>query len=185
MFRPNDTHDLHQIPPANVQMPGVERIKGYRYPSPGSQKVAEIPQLEDEDRMYDIKYYSRNTRREGHLGLDGQSTRLEDQWATESNEVALIDADAPLGSPGNHYTAATVKAYDPTGLRSAMTATHAEMYKSIQSHMPNHNVSYAWEDQIEELVVSYESKGLPPVPGMNSPKCIAKPVVISVEQSAW
>ena len=43
-----------------------------------SQKVAEIPQLEDEDRMYDIKYYSRNTRREGHLGLDVSHSHLVD-----------------------------------------------------------------------------------------------------------
>jgi hypothetical protein len=34
-YRPNDTHDLHQIPPANTKMPGVERIMGYRYPAPG------------------------------------------------------------------------------------------------------------------------------------------------------
>ena len=34
-FRPDDTHNMHQIPPANVTMPGVERIKGYRYPAPG------------------------------------------------------------------------------------------------------------------------------------------------------
>jgi len=35
LFRPNDTHDFHQVPPANVKMPGVDRIQGYRYPAPG------------------------------------------------------------------------------------------------------------------------------------------------------
>lgn len=39
-------------------------------------------------------------------------------------EIAPPDEDAPIGSPGTHYTASTVKQYDPSGLRSAMTATH-------------------------------------------------------------
>ena len=105
--------------------------------------------------------------------------------------MALIDADAPLGSPGNHYTAATVKAYDPTGLRSAMTATHAEMYKSIQSHMPNHNVSYAWEDQIEVRDTTCVSlrlniqgiffRGLKKIHGASLPKSTSLPVPLAFE----
>lgn len=96
-FRPNDTHDLHQTPPANMTMPGVERIKGYRFPAPGwvfqqqqnknknaffkkdilslflfhaycrSQPHKTIPTLYNEDDKYDIKYYSRDTRRKGDL----------------------------------------------------------------------------------------------------------------------
>ena len=34
-FRPDDPHNLHQTPPASFKMPGVDRIKGYRYPAPG------------------------------------------------------------------------------------------------------------------------------------------------------
>lgn len=104
-----------------------------------SQKTADVPTLASEDRQYDIKYFSRNTRREGHIGIDGKSTRYEDEWATaeaSAAALALVDPEAPLGSPGNHYTASTVKLYDPTGLRSAMTATHAEMYKSIAVRVP-------------------------------------------------
>jgi hypothetical protein len=61
--------------------------------------------------------------------------RYEDAWDTtpkDATALALLnDPSAAKGSPGTHYTADTVKLYDPTGLRSAMTATHAEMYKSI------------------------------------------------------
>merc|ERR1719181_2157907 len=61
LFRPNDPHDLHQTPNANVKMPSVPRIQGYRYPAPGSTAHARIPVEEDEDKKFDIKYFSRNT----------------------------------------------------------------------------------------------------------------------------
>ena len=93
---------------------------------------------------------------------------------SDGSELALTDPDAPKGSPGDHYTAATVKAYDPSGLRSAMTATHAEMYKSIQAHMPNHNVRNAWTtasgekmDKVKAAVAEMAEAGLPVVPGYN------------------
>ena len=35
LFRPEDEHDLHQVPPARFQKADVEHIKGYRYPAPG------------------------------------------------------------------------------------------------------------------------------------------------------
>jgi len=147
--------------------------------------TANVPQLEDEDMKYDIKYFSRNTRREGHLDSGGDSLRLEDAW-TDSKEVALIDADAPRGSPGNHYTAPVVKEYDPSGLRSAMTATHEETYKAIQKRMPTHNVSYAWSKDIEAVVASYKDNGLPPVPGLNiSGVTTPEPICIVVKHSTW
>lgn len=79
----------------------------------------------------------------------------------------VIDEEAPIGSPGTHYTAPVVKAYDPTGLRSAMTATHEETYKSIQSHMPQHNVKLDWEARTDEILAKTVGRGLPPVPGLN------------------
>eukprot|EP00613_Pedinella_sp_CCMP2098_P003377 CAMPEP_0171634954 /NCGR_PEP_ID=MMETSP0990-20121206/26315_1 /TAXON_ID=483369 /ORGANISM="non described non described, Strain CCMP2098" /LENGTH=192 /DNA_ID=CAMNT_0012206379 /DNA_START=145 /DNA_END=723 /DNA_ORIENTATION=+ len=189
-FRPNDTHGMHQIPPAKFKMPGVERIQGYRYPAPGSQPLADIPTSENDDIKYDIKYFSRNTRREGHLDADGNSNRYEDMWADgDSKGLALVDdPDAPRGSPGNHYTEATVKAYDPTGLRSAMTATHAEMYKSIQAHLPTHNVRMAWEgnEVFGAVADKLEAKGLPPIPGYNVNDVTVPPgVAIRVEHSTW
>jgi len=40
----------------------VERIKGFRYPAPGSRPHANIPIRESEDGVYDVKYYSRDPR---------------------------------------------------------------------------------------------------------------------------
>jgi len=187
-YRPNDTHDFHQIPPANMKMPGVERITGYRYPAPGSQKLANIPTLEDEDRKYDIKYFSRDTRRYGHLDEEGNSMRIEDVWGEKSKELSLLDTTADRGSPGTHYTAATVKEYDPTGLRSAMTATHAEAYKARRAHMPTHNVWYAWEKKAGALEKLCEENAefpfLPPVPGMNVEE--DAPVICGIEKhTTW
>ena len=179
-FRPEDTHGLHQVPPANMKSEAVSRIKGYRYPAPGSQVTAQIPTLENEDTKYDIKYFSRNTRRAGHLDSEGKSNRFNEKFLGKG-EVALIDDDAPIGSPGNHYTADTVAEYDPSKLRSAMTATHEETYKAIQSHMPTHLVKYDWEEDYEGLVASYESKGLPPTPGRANENF----VVEAAKTAAW
>lgn len=164
-FRPDDTHDLHQAPPAKMSMPNIERIKGYRYPSPGSQPTAVMP--DEQDMKYDIKYFSRNTRRGGHLDEKSRSNRYFETMSTGATELATVDDDMDIGSPGTHYTANTVKAYDPTALRSAMTATHAETHKAIQSKMPTHNVKFLWEERIAEINALTTDKGLPPVPGYN------------------
>ena len=40
----------------------VERIKGFRYPAPGSQPQPRIPTVASEDRIYDVQFYSRDSR---------------------------------------------------------------------------------------------------------------------------
>lgn len=35
VFRPDDINDLYPFPRNRISYPGVERIKGYRYPAPG------------------------------------------------------------------------------------------------------------------------------------------------------
>uniref|UniRef100_A0A7S2CFD6 Uncharacterized protein n=1 Tax=Florenciella parvula TaxID=236787 RepID=A0A7S2CFD6_9STRA len=166
LFRPNDTHDLHQMWPANMTTEKVPRIKGYRYPAPGSQASARVPDTEDEDRRYDIKYFTRNVRRQGHLDEKGRSTRFADRQIAQANALVVTDGDEPpIGSPGTHYTLPAVQAYDPTGLRSAMTANHEETYKAVQAHLANHNVMPAWKDRTDEIAALTTGKGLPPVPG--------------------
>lgn len=66
-------------------------------------------------------------------------------------------------SPGNKNPA--VLAYDPTGLRSAMSATNQELEKALDRAMPNHNVRYAWQAEEEQIVKDCEAKGLPVPPG--------------------
>lgn len=108
----------------------------------------------------------------------------------ESNEALSIpEIDPNAGSsPGKHYTADTVKLYDPTGLRSAMTASHEEVYKAIQLRMPDHNVRYSWSKKQAEIdALSKENGLLFPIIGL---KTFAhgtriKAVAIDVDHATW
>ena len=62
LFRANDPNSLWQVLPQRVKVEGVDRIEGYRYPAPGSQKPPRIPTLENEAELYDIKFYSKDRR---------------------------------------------------------------------------------------------------------------------------
>jgi hypothetical protein len=63
-FKPNDPYNLVQMPPqhsvANVF--GISRIKGFRFPAPGSQPAPRIPLRESEDSVYDTNHYVRDWR---------------------------------------------------------------------------------------------------------------------------
>ena len=158
----------------------ARHLQGYRFPAPGSQASARIPDTEDEDRRYDIKYFTRNVRRQGHLDEKGRSTRFADRQIAQANALVVTDGDEPpIGSPGTHYTLPAVQAYDPTGLRSAMTANHEETYKAVQAHLADHNVYPAWRDRTEEIAALTTGKGLP-VSGrmkeMRAPRSLARRV---------
>lgn len=163
LFRPDDKHDLHQVPPANMTDENVPRIQGYRYPAPGSQPTARVPDLEDEDRKYDIKYFTRNVRRSGHLDSKGRSTRFPDRQI-EGNALMAID-DADIGSPGRPPAFPPAENLGISPLRLTMTATHEDTYKELQSHMATHNVKPDWEGRTAEIAAMTTAKGLPPVPG--------------------
>ena len=65
-FRPKHPHRMEPGQAANWVPEGpqkVERIKGYRYPAPGSREAARVPRVENTDEVFDTKYYSRDTRR--------------------------------------------------------------------------------------------------------------------------
>jgi hypothetical protein len=63
-FKPDDVYNLYQVPPQrSIQgVNGVERIKGYRYPAPGSQPFPKVPTRETEDEIYDTNFYARDPR---------------------------------------------------------------------------------------------------------------------------
>ncbi|CAN0038491.1 unnamed protein product [Sphacelaria rigidula] len=71
--------------------------------------------------------------------------------------------DRPPESRGNKNPA--VLRYDPSGLRSAMSATNEARDASIQRFMPDHNVRPSWVDDGVDLVQEAKEKGLPPPPG--------------------
>jgi hypothetical protein len=41
---------------------GVDRIKGYRYPAPGSQVKPRVPVRESEDELYDVTHFAKDSR---------------------------------------------------------------------------------------------------------------------------
>jgi len=62
-FRPEDPGGLLQVlPQREANVSGVERIKGYRYPAPGSRTGARVPVRDSAEEVYDIKHYSRDPR---------------------------------------------------------------------------------------------------------------------------
>jgi hypothetical protein len=63
-FKPDDPFNLYQVP-AQRSIEGateVERIKGIRYPSPGSQPPPSVPLRDNSDDIYDINYYAKDPR---------------------------------------------------------------------------------------------------------------------------
>ena len=169
LFKPNDLHNLNQAPDPRVQMPGVERIEGYRYPAPGSRPAPDIPIRENDDTMYDNKYYDHDLRRNQKAKTEMQ---LPPRLALEQGMPQVSDGKRPappgseemtLGSPGNKNPA--VLQYDASGLRSAMSATHEEMNKALAAVAPDHLPTYAWEPEIAEMEAYWAANGLPPTPG--------------------
>ena len=70
VFRPGDKHSGAGAPTsARLTMPGVERIKGYRYPAPGSRPPVSVPTVDsgpegsDDADPYNTGYYWRDTKR--------------------------------------------------------------------------------------------------------------------------
>jgi len=98
----------------------------YRFP-PASQPQARIPSAAP-GRTYDIKYYPRDVRRVA----DPSTTLMEASFSEEARKQleapAIIDSPK-LGSAGAKNP--DVERYDRTGLRSAMTATHAAVTREL------------------------------------------------------
>jgi hypothetical protein len=61
-FNPKDPQGGYQILPPMTKNSPVDRIKGFRYPSPGSIHGARIPIRDSSDDVYDIKQYTRDPR---------------------------------------------------------------------------------------------------------------------------
>eukprot|EP00516_Mucochytrium_quahogii_P005335 CAMPEP_0203744838 /NCGR_PEP_ID=MMETSP0098-20131031/776_1 /ASSEMBLY_ACC=CAM_ASM_000208 /TAXON_ID=96639 /ORGANISM=" , Strain NY0313808BC1" /LENGTH=174 /DNA_ID=CAMNT_0050632461 /DNA_START=107 /DNA_END=631 /DNA_ORIENTATION=+ len=136
--------------------------KGYRYPSPGSRETAVVPDVENEDQIYDIRYYTRDTARN-----KAPVTVLGGGVETKSLPEIVPD---PLSSPGNKNPA--VLKYDPTGTRSSMSATwegmESELEKARADHLPQ-AWNFAEGQTEEELNQECADKGIPPVPGKPFP----------------
>ena len=80
VFRPEDPINLWQATPRFETGSKVERIKGYRYPAPGSAHLSRVPVRDNEDRVYDITNYPRNPN---NIALDVSGNRrlaIQKHW---------------------------------------------------------------------------------------------------------
>ena len=129
----------------------------YRYPAPGSQPQAFVPGQENDDLLYDTKYYTRDSRRHPEPAFVISGPKTPKHFLANSEPLPL------LGSPGNNND--DVLKYDPTGLRSAMSATNAQHREAILKVRPTHLPQPSWLKDQAAILKDLKSKGLPPVPG--------------------
>ena len=144
------------LPPRDANVSGVERIKGYRYPAPGSRTGAKVPVRDSAEDAYDIKHYSRDPR---NLKPD------EETFINAASKPSLLAPKVPqIGSPGNKNPA--VLRYDPSGLRSSMTANWGALDASLEKRAkPNHLPGPEWFADLKQIEADCEKKGIPYVPG--------------------
>jgi hypothetical protein len=62
LYRPEDPNNLHQVlPQRHTAGLNVDRIKGYRYPAPGSRHGAKVPIRDHEDQNFNPAFFTRNS----------------------------------------------------------------------------------------------------------------------------
>lgn len=173
LFRPDDPADLLQVLPARHKQPGVERIKGFRYPSPGSQPQAKVP-IRTEDELYNTSIYHKDPR------------NLPDETQILINSAKRPTIIAPgskpkVGSPGLNFAMQGDSEIDP--LRFTTKTTFAARDASLLVHAkPNHNVRYAWENEMPSFLAECEKKGLPAPVGK---KYKFKSTPVGYNQISW
>jgi len=128
-FAPHDPNKLWQVLPQRaVYNEGIERIKGFRYPSPGSMApIARIPVRESEDETYNIQHYTRDPR---NWPINGETGVNSSKGPVEINLNVAVSKDGGSRPDGNP----AVLAYDSTGLRSARSASWGSFDEVISAH---------------------------------------------------
>lgn len=186
LFRPEDPNNLHQVLPPKVVNTTVERIKGNRWPSPGSRLGASVPTRESEDEIYNTNFYpkdSRNLKKDVSLGsLFSVTVRLSDilklilvlctfsfslqnaMFINSGKNPVLISTDpARMDSHGKRKI--TLLPYDASGLRTTKTTTWGAVAPVLDATAPNHLPMPDWWSERDEIDKVRESKGLPPAVG--------------------
>lgn len=167
LYRPKDIHSRSQIPFPNTKIP-ISQVDPtltavFRYPSPGSTPPVRIPGSEIGDDPYDSAFYKRDTARRHESGnRDIATLKLELMDPNSAEVQEMKEAILPKSSPGNKGRFATGPSdFDPTGLRATMSANHAALEASLDSHMPDHLPYPAWYAESEEHIKWYLERDLP------------------------
>jgi hypothetical protein len=166
-FAPHDPNKLWQIlPQKGVYNEGIERIKGFRYPSPGSaQMITRVPVRETEDETYNIQHYTRDMRNwpiNSETGYNASSGPV----TVDLNVARSKDGGSrPDGNPA-------VLRYDETGLRSARSASWDSFDQVIGAHADRLNkVGYSHvplpvhHNSLETDNETRATTGVPPLMG--------------------
>ena len=142
----------------------AQQDKGFRYPGPGMDPTSKVP-TGPEDRLYDITYYARDTRRNAptHKAALVTNPAMAPQLALGEEGVYAPMAETGSGASGQKNP--DVLRYDPRGLRAAMTATWEETHREVQRHMPSQLCRTAWQGEQADIIAKCEKDGTPPVPG--------------------
>lgn len=176
-FMPDDIYDLQ--PPMPEEKIPISKTDPtitarYRYPAPGSQKPARIPEFESDEDPYDTGYFKKDTRRRflndelGDSSIEKAKLLLMDPENNPEVKEELERLESgPESSPGNQGRFATGPTdFDPSGLRATMSVTWTELEKSLDEHMPDHLPTPVWVDHEREIVAWHQERDLPvPVGG--------------------
>lgn len=174
VFRPDDIHNLEQIPRPDTKVPITDdgsKTAMFRYPSPGSQVGGRQPEADpgsEEDDPYNIAYYPRDTRRRyqdpAFPNKDLEEIKLallpEDDEAVQEAKTKF--EEGAKSSPGNKGRFATGPSdFDPSSLRATMSTNHEAVQKSLDANMPDHLPMPDWWNKQEEIVAWYKENNLP------------------------
>ena len=149
-------------------------------PPPASKPQARIPSG-PAARAYDIGYFARDVRRAAHADLPVEiSFSPAAQSALLPREVTLPSTiDVPVMKPiDGTFKNPDVERYDPSGLRSTMTASTVATRRELRRHVEDHVPRPAWarpltSSETATWQAAQAAAGLPPTPGVPRAKRIS------------
>lgn len=165
-----NTDDQELIPKGSpLPKKGELAPHGFRSPSPGVIREVNIPKFDykidengevDHEPLYNNAYYVRDTAR----NCVEKPLRMVNPALIDT----MVIVPNPRGNPSNSSPGSKnpdVLAWDPTGLRTSMTATNEALEISIASHMPDHLPTPQWHKDAEQIMAKWEKDGTHPVMG--------------------
>mmetsp|Transcript_8985 Transcript_8985/g.26110 ORF Transcript_8985/g.26110 Transcript_8985/m.26110 type:complete len:236 (-) Transcript_8985:1610-2317(-) len=182
-FRPFDWMDGTQSFPTRFSIKGADHIKGYRYPAPGSQPMANVPALEADDDPYDTNHFSYDTSRAPLRvqQLYPAKFALEAGESTVAIAAGSENEAAERGSPSGRVWEPVAR-YDETGLRHAMSASHEQYELAMKRLALDHLSEPEWmyppaESDVDkdtpaphrtarQIAMYTKNNGLPALPGV-------------------
>lgn len=154
LFRPEDPNMMMQMMPPKFNPTTVERIQGFRYPSPGSRIGARVPIVNGQDQIYDTNQYVR----------DPSNIKRQETILINSHKQVDMLLDPPRVHSQNKRKINKL-VYDETGLRTTKTANWDDLEEALKKIEPNHLPQAECYGKMEAIWADCEKKDIPYVPG--------------------